>query len=453
MSSDEDERNEVVRNKTPKLRRVGRGLVEARVNCPEDPQWYFAFSDHPLAPFPGNALKWESFVYDDGTTYEGLASVNVPHNKGVMVFGSGTGAGIQNVEPNDKYEGEFFQGFAHGLGTFTSAAGEVYRGEWKYGKRSGCGVTINYGAYQKALKKGAGAEEAWSRTKKGIVNKKMRYGRWDANRLVKEIVNDKDPVCKVNDFRGMLQEMESVLTKARMFKDKPDGDVTHMMRRDANGVPIPLFQDPMHYPHQTMFMAPGPIGQCHPIPNNEALKSQMRLHARNYMRIYNQHNLPYLAKPGDDLFAAARLDHLQRMEKEYYRRRLQGQDEEGAMEAVQKEFNNPIIAPEPEEVKKAVERPKSRRQEAAEKRAASRGRAQTSRASAPEREDEIDDDDLIASSSGLGASGREAGRDGQMPTVFCHLGGASQRLTRFAQDTFASGFLPRLMRRKPLGEQ
>jgi hypothetical protein len=34
--------------------------------------------------------------------YEGLASVNVPHNKGVMVFGSGTGAGIQTVEPNDR---------------------------------------------------------------------------------------------------------------------------------------------------------------------------------------------------------------------------------------------------------------------------------------------------------------------------------------------------------------
>ena len=25
-------------------------------------------ADHPYAPFPDNALKWESFVYDDGTT-------------------------------------------------------------------------------------------------------------------------------------------------------------------------------------------------------------------------------------------------------------------------------------------------------------------------------------------------------------------------------------------------
>lgn len=67
--------------------------------------------------------------------------------------------------------------------------------------------------------------------------------------------------------RGMLQEMESVLTKARMFKDKPDGDVTHMTRRDKNGVPIPVFQDPIHYPHQTMFLAPGkPAWHCHTSP-------------------------------------------------------------------------------------------------------------------------------------------------------------------------------------------
>jgi len=62
-------------------------------------------------------------------------------------------------------------------------------------------VTINYGAYQKAMERGAGAEEAWRQTKKGIVTKKMRYGRWEANRLVRDVRNDKDPVCKVNDFR------------------------------------------------------------------------------------------------------------------------------------------------------------------------------------------------------------------------------------------------------------
>ena len=47
---------------------------------------------------------------------------------------------------------------------------------------------------------------------------------------------------------------------------------------------------------------------------------------------------------GDDLFAAARLDHLQRMEQDYFRRRMAGQSEEEAQEAVQKEFDNPYVS-------------------------------------------------------------------------------------------------------------
>lgn len=62
------------------------------------------------------------------------------------------------------------------------------------------------------------------------------------------------------------------------------------------------------------------------------------------MRIYNQHNLPYLAKPGDDLFAAARLEHMQKLDKDYYRRILAGQSEEEAMAAVTEEFQNPNVS-------------------------------------------------------------------------------------------------------------
>lgn len=31
-------------------------------------QWWLAGSNHPYAPFVGNALKWQSYAYDDGTT-------------------------------------------------------------------------------------------------------------------------------------------------------------------------------------------------------------------------------------------------------------------------------------------------------------------------------------------------------------------------------------------------
>lgn len=47
---------------------VGNGLDAPR-ECPPDPQVHLWESNHPNAPFVGNALKWDSFVYDDGSQY------------------------------------------------------------------------------------------------------------------------------------------------------------------------------------------------------------------------------------------------------------------------------------------------------------------------------------------------------------------------------------------------
>ena len=57
--------------------------------------------------------------------------------------------------------------------------------------------------------------------------------------------------------RGTVQEVDEVLTKARMFQHKPDGDVIFHTYQDARGTPISTFQDPLHYPHGTKFLAPG----------------------------------------------------------------------------------------------------------------------------------------------------------------------------------------------------
>eukprot|EP00877_Chromochloris_zofingiensis_P004493 jgi/Chrzof1/14044/Cz08g22120.t1 len=46
---------------------VGAGLG-LKAEDPVNPQYSLRHSNHPLAPFPGEALKWSSFVYDDGTT-------------------------------------------------------------------------------------------------------------------------------------------------------------------------------------------------------------------------------------------------------------------------------------------------------------------------------------------------------------------------------------------------
>jgi hypothetical protein len=46
---------------------VGAGLG-LQAEDPFNPQYSLRHSAHPLAPFPGEAIKWASYVYDDGTT-------------------------------------------------------------------------------------------------------------------------------------------------------------------------------------------------------------------------------------------------------------------------------------------------------------------------------------------------------------------------------------------------
>ena len=55
-------------------------------------------------------------------------------------------------------------------------------------------------------------------------------------------------------------------------------------------------QDPIHYPHGTKFMAPGPMGQCFPIPDDEDIKHQMVLTAENQRKIYRMYNFDYVTK-------------------------------------------------------------------------------------------------------------------------------------------------------------
>ncbi|PNH03067.1 hypothetical protein TSOC_010902 [Tetrabaena socialis] len=116
---------------------AGLGLL---AEDPLNPQYSLRHSNHPLAPFPGEPLKWASYVYPDFTTYEGLSKQSIPHGMGVMTFGTGTGGGFQmnQTRYGDRYEGEFQAGYAHGLGQFTSEnTGEVFIGEFFAGQRHG----------------------------------------------------------------------------------------------------------------------------------------------------------------------------------------------------------------------------------------------------------------------------------------------------------------------------
>lgn len=361
-------------------KKVGRGL-EAPRKSPKDPQSWLAGSNHPYAPFTGNALKWESWVYDDGTTFEGLTREEAPHVKGVMVLGNGLGGGLQSAEQGDKYEGEFNAGFVHGLGQYTGANGEVYRGEWLYGKRHGCGALVNTAPFLKKVEKGMDPAKAWESTREEV-EKQTRYGTWKSDHFLTG-PDDSGRFCHMLEIKGVLQELESVVTKARMFQFKPDGEVTYRMAQDAVGLPAPLMQDPIHYPHGTKFMAPGPMGQCFPLPEDDHVKETMQTHAENYEKIFNSYNFDVVPTPGSDMDKAQRLWDAQVAKKKAARRRV-------------------------------IEAEKRRLQRLNRSKPAAQ-QQQEQQQSAVDASDDSDDNDLQASAPASGSRGS------QPPTVFASL--------------------------------
>ena len=57
------------------------------------------------------------------------------------------------------------------------------------------------------------------------------------------------------------------------------------------------------------------------------------------MRIYNSYNVPYLAVPGDDLFAAARLDNYRQAQAEFDRLVAEGEtDKETILRKVEEAY-------------------------------------------------------------------------------------------------------------------
>ncbi|KAG2495216.1 hypothetical protein HYH03_006822 [Edaphochlamys debaryana] len=558
---------------------AGLGLV---AEDPLNPQYSLRHSNHPLAPFPGEPLKWASYVYPDFTTYEGLSKQSIPHGMGVMTFGTGTGAGfnMSATRYGDKYEGEFQAGYAHGLGQFTSEnSGEVYIGEFFAGQRHGCGMQLNMKPYYYLLERGVEPVEAYRRTAAAIMRdvevrtwyrgnklgnakedevveinvlkdsldppfeialrnqlhdaklkhwkgltpqekamdrvvsiiervQARRPGRWgnyyttddkgrvrpvlddmgddtdydsidmlqgvetdgelglgwdgatdsdenpleprilelmaaegaddkleneafkdsvlgqaiinpytgldlktyldgkerhqidlvdayknskDGRKLMakarrdkglpvdsgfeeepatrpvnawpaepsdarlqrmykaagvtkadvqraeeladrwRKILNEDEEVlggsgggyrkpgnplapdntdtgfetesdmmemCDVAEILGTVQEARQIVERARMWRFKPYGEVGMRMAQDANGSPVQLMQDPLHYPHGTKFMAPGPLGLCHPIPDDPSIRMEMRKVAQNFAAIYRMYNFDWDPEPG-----------------------------------------------------------------------------------------------------------------------------------------------------------
>ena len=293
-------------------------------NSTIDPQVSLWGTSDPYAPFPIATMMWESFVYDDGTSYEGLAREELPHGYGTLTLGDTTAGNLKgdNVGEGVKYEGMFRAGFVHGLGQMSWPDGKLFRGEWNAGRKHGCGVLYDYGPFYELVREGLPAEEAWARAGEAVETG-GQWGTWWKDEFVSEPRDDlegpggvsgrvhtdilhPDDVCDRAIIAGTLQELDSVVTRARMFQHKPDGEVM-LHRTDAQGTPAPTLQDPLYYPPGTKWLAPGPLGQLFSLPDSPKLKENMRAIARNYKRIYRMYNFPFEGEeePDGDLAKAA----------------------------------------------------------------------------------------------------------------------------------------------------
>jgi hypothetical protein len=57
-------------------------------------------------------------------------------------------------------------------------------------------------------------------------------------------------------------------------------------------------QEPLHYPHGTKWMAPGPLGQVHPLPNDKNIRMEMARVAKNHAHIFSMYNFDWDPEPG-----------------------------------------------------------------------------------------------------------------------------------------------------------
>ena len=313
-----------------------RGAVAAGRSAPLEPQRALVpggVAMHPYAPFKGMPAVWESHVYDDGSTFEGLTFARQPHGPGVMVAGTdGAAGGIAGLEPGDRYEGEWYAGWATGLGISLTGS-KLFKGEWMLGKRHGCGVEVDLAPYYEAVAGGADPEEAWDAHAAEIEGRAVS-GTWVADKHIARPAPDtkgklarvklspkKFPkgwikrdtqfvLCTAGEVEATADEVEDIAARAAMFAYKPGGTVANFTQ-DGSGLPAPLMQDPLHYSHGTKFLAPGPLGQCFALPDDEGLLETMAAAAEAKGDTWDDFNLEYDITPGSDLDDARALMHVE----------------------------------------------------------------------------------------------------------------------------------------------
>ncbi|WCJ41711.1 MORN (Membrane Occupation and Recognition Nexus) repeat-containing protein [Euphorbia peplus] len=236
-------------------------------------------------------LTWVSYIFADGSSYEGTVWDDLAHGKGVYVAEQGLvryegewlrnnmeGHGVVEVDipdiepvpgskleekmraeghiikrdfmdPEDRewlekdiedsmlltdgnYETPWYESkeWIKHFGSKPEKGRYRYAGEWKHGRMHGCGV------YE--------------------VNERVLYGRFYFGNFVEEATDCDDDISALH--AGLA---EVAAAKARMFVNKPDG----MVREDRGPYSDP--QHPYFYEEEDVWMAPGFINQFHEVPD------------------------------------------------------------------------------------------------------------------------------------------------------------------------------------------
>ncbi|KDP34372.1 hypothetical protein JCGZ_11255 [Jatropha curcas] len=236
-------------------------------------------------------LTWVSYIFPDGSSYEGTVWDDLAHGKGVYVAEQGLvryegewlrnnmeGHGVVEVDipdiepvpgskleakmraeghiisrdymsPEDKkwlemdiedsirlaggeYEIPFYENdeWIKQFGEKPEKGRYRYAGEWKHGRMHGCGV------YE--------------------VNERVLYGRFYFGEFVDEATD-----CDENISALHAGIAEVAAAKARMFVNKPDG----MVREERGPYSDP--QHPYFYEEEDVWMAPGFINQFYEVPD------------------------------------------------------------------------------------------------------------------------------------------------------------------------------------------
>ena len=164
----------------------------------------------------------------------------------------------------DRYDGHFRRGAMHGYGVYYWANDRAtYFGKWDDNAQSGCGVKF-YG------------------------NGGVEFGEWKDDQYLGQYTG----VCGQQESYAAMNNAVDVAQRARMFKYKPDSEVT-LQRR-----PFTAHQDPVVYQSGTEWTMPGWRGEQYPAPSAEELErehprlyAQMQRHNEIWERAWRYYNL------------------------------------------------------------------------------------------------------------------------------------------------------------------